>query len=447
MSVPARTIYVECTSTYRFDSLTGISRVIHNVMRHLPALAAAQGFAVVPVWFAEGAFHRVPVDASGCLQPRSRDRGDDQMRSGGRQRLDRLATLVPAGRLRDALLAHSDEPGVANLLRRAARAAQRLRLWRVGAVEMRDAVTIGSADVLLRVDLTLVPDMRAALVKLRAQHTAVCAIIYDLIPLLHPEFWPPTFVEQFRAWTATVFATSDHIFTISRTVKADLETYRGSLPTGSHPAAQSIDWFHLGYDMHGDSGDAQPRATLRAVFESGRPVLLNVGWFDPRKNQVRLVEAVGRLWARGVHATLLIIGKRGTGAEDVLAGIRRQPGSERFVRMFHDLTDAEVLYAMKHARALVYASYVEGFGLPLVEALAAGLPAFASDIPVFREIADGHAAFFDPWNAESMANVLEAFLSRGEYPALHAVQDFRWISWETSVSRLFDTVRSALPDP
>ncbi len=445
MKVPVRTIYLECTSTYRFDHRTGIPRVVRNVVRHFRRLAPSRGFAVVPVHFADGVFHRVPLGEDERFRSVTQDSSGELGRSRGRRILDTIARFVPKGALRDALHAPSTEPGVAALLRRASRHATRFapraRRDRVNAVD------IGARDVLFHIDLTMAVDMREAHARLRANGTFVCAIVYDLIPLQHPDLWPPGFVDHFREWLAATIASSDRIFAISQAVKSDVERHRAGLLTGSFPARQAIEWFHLGYDLDLADENEAPRKALREIFESPTPVLLNVGWFDPRKNQGRLVEALGRLHSRGVTATLLLVGKRGIGAEPVFEALRAHPQLAASVLFFHDLSDAELLYAFRHSRALVYSSYAEGFGLPLVEALMLGLPALVSDIPVFREIADGHAVYFDPFSVNSIAAVLEAFLVDGDYPAASASQPFAWISWEESAKCLFSMVERALPNP
>ncbi len=437
-------IYLECTSTYRFDHRAGISRVVHNVLRHFHALAPSRGYSVVPVFAEGGEFRRAPVAPDGSLLSQTQGRGHSLERSRARRYLDGIAGAMPRGPLRNAFLAPSSEPGVARLLRGAAKGATRLRSgWhRTGA---DDVVRIGAGDILFHIDLSLATSLSRPRARARERGAHVCAIVYDLIPILHSEIWPPRFAEDFREWLGGVLTDCAQIFTISRAVKAELEGFRAALPAGSFRAGQSVDWFHLGYDMHAAADLGQPRAALREVFDAGVPVLLSVGWLDPRKNQARVVEALSRLRARGVDAKLLIAGKRGVGAASVLEAIRSHGDLADRISVFHDLDDDELRYAMRNASALVYASYAEGFGLPLVEGLWAGMPAFASDIPVFREVADGHAVFFDPFDVESIAGVLEAFLVRAEYPAALRGTPFRWISWQASMVKLFDMLLSGVP--
>ena len=143
------------------------------------------------------------------------------------------------------------------------------------------------------------------------------------------------------------------------------------------------------------------------------PVLLNVGWLDPRKNQLRLFDAFSQLLRMGRPARLLLVGSSASAATHYRAPRARWRRSHATWSCALDLSDAELDYCFRHARALIYPSLAEGFGLSLVEALSRGLPAFVSDIPPFRELADDFAVFFDPQDPSAMAQLLDGFLRTG----------------------------------
>ena len=89
-----------------------------------------------------------------------------------------------------------------------------------------------------------------------------------------------------------------------------------------------------------------------------------------------------------------------------------------------------------NARALVFPSYVEGFGLPLVEAMQRGLPAMASDIPVFREIGGEFMAYFNLDDPQTLADRVTQFESSDEFPASRSVADWQWIGWREASQQL-----------
>lgn len=125
-----------------------------------------------------------------------------------------------------------------------------------------------------------------------------------------------------------------------------------------------------------------------------RPLLSDdfiiLGTIEGRKNHMLLLDVWERLVRdHGVKAPrLVIIGQRGWACDDVLARLAVGGFGDRVVET-GALDDAAIARSMAGARALLFPSFAEGYGLPLVEALAAGVPTIASDIPAFREIGQG----------------------------------------------------------
>jgi len=443
MTAELRKLYLECTTTYQCDHHTGIPRVVRNVIRHLRPLAKARGFDVVPVYFAGGALHPAVLTPAGDLASPPKPFGEHMLGT-GRGAVRRVARMLPMGGLRDWLVAPSSEPGLA----RAARRLVSVSGTRI-AVRGPQATSVGiqprRGDVLVLIDVSLGVDMKRTLALFQRAGVTIGALVYDLIPLQHPEWWPGEFSALFGAWLEPVLQYADRIVCISAAVADDLLQHSSSLPAGRVRLGQSVGWFHLGHDLDPIAPEAVIRPELRAVFEEGVPVLLNVGWLDPRKNQLRLFDAFSHLLRMGRPARLLLVGKLGVGGDPILERLARDEELSRHVVVRSDLSDAELDYCFHHARALIYPSLAEGFGLPLVEALSRGLPAFVSDIPSFRELAHDFAVFFDPHDPPAMAQLLDGFLRNGRYDVRRPLAEFRWPTWDQSVADLMD--RLLLPAP
>ena len=121
--------------------------------------------------------------------------------------------------------------------------------------------------------------------------------------------------------------------------------------------------------------------------------------------------------------------------EEILDAIQRHHRAGRQLFFMDDVTDTELDYCYTHARALLFPAMVEGFGLPMIEALKNGLPVFASDIPVFREVGGEYATYFDPVNPSSLKDLLQTYESTGVYPAL-LPDGFSWPDWSQSTEEL-----------
>ena len=138
-----------------------------------------------------------------------------------------------------------------------------------------------------------------------------------------------------------------------------------------------------------------------------RPYWIYVGDRNGYKNFGRLIRALPSAFAR-TDAQLVAVGGEPALAQWEIDFLARQ-GMEQRVSVLTGLDDEELRTAYSAAAALVLPSLAEGFGIPILEAMAAGTPVICSDIPVFREVAGDAALYFDPHNEEALAQrMLEA---------------------------------------
>ena len=146
-------------------------------------------------------------------------------------------------------------------------------------------------------------------------------------------------------------------------------------------------------------GDAE--ATRRA---HGLPeeFLLFVGATEPRKNLPRLIEALSIVHATYRPVPLVLVGREGGDHARVRAEIRAR-GLEPWVRLPGYLPEERVRALYRAATAFVFPSFCEGFGLPLLEALASGLPAAVSNVSALPEVGGDAALYFDPEDPADIA--------------------------------------------
>jgi glycosyltransferase involved in cell wall biosynthesis len=132
---------------------------------------------------------------------------------------------------------------------------------------------------------------------------------------------------------------------------------------------------------------------------------------EPRKNHWMILQVWRRLIERHGAAAprLVVVGQRGWECENVLDLLERCESLRGFVLEKPVCSDSELVTYLRHAQALLFPSFVEGYGLPLVEALSLGVPAIASDLPVFREIATDIPEYLDPLDAIGWLRCIESF--------------------------------------
>lgn len=165
-------------------------------------------------------------------------------------------------------------------------------------------------------------------------------------------------------------------------------------------------------------------------FGVHRPFLLAVGTIEPRKNLATLFDAVAKLQP---DVQLAIAGRAGWNAPSILSRIdeRRLVGS---VVQLGFVPDDELPRLMASADIVINPSRYEGFGLPVVEALATGAPVIASDLPVFREVGGASIDYVDPRDPEQLASTIERVLSRPVIltDRLGRIERARRFDWGTS---------------
>jgi glycosyltransferase involved in cell wall biosynthesis len=263
-----------------------------------------------------------------------------------------------------------------------------------------------------------------------------------VIPLSHPQFCTDRLVAVFQHWLQWAGQISDGFMAISETTRNQVQAYvlRGSAE--NKPRRQWFDYFHLGSELDLAQKNGMVRQQVKRLFQNGCPVYLMIGTIEPRKNHAYLLYAFDLLWQKDWGVNLCFVGKVGWKCKALIKRVETHSEYNRHLFMFNDLSDTELEYCYLKSRSLVFPAYVEGFGLPLVEAMQRGLPAMASDIPVFREIGGDFIAYFDPEKPETLAALIRHYEASGEFPASRKVEDWSWLSWEDSSKQFLTKIAS-----
>jgi glycosyltransferase involved in cell wall biosynthesis len=181
-------------------------------------------------------------------------------------------------------------------------------------------------------------------------------------------------------------------------------------------------------------------ALSRHGLERGR-YLLAPGTIEPRKNHVRLVAAYTRLVERREIADdiqLVIAGGEGWGSGPALRAIADSPATPRIRRLGY-VPDDDVTALMTAAAVVVYPSTYEGFGLPIVEAMACGAPVVTSNVSSMPEAAGGAAVLVDPFDVEDIARgVVDALGAAADLAAASRVRAGR-LSWASTAAATVST--------
>jgi glycosyltransferase involved in cell wall biosynthesis len=196
------------------------------------------------------------------------------------------------------------------------------------------------------------------------------------------------------------------IVTISESAAADLTAYLRLDPARVHVTPLAAD------PIFSQPVAAGAIAEVGARYGVQAPYVIALGTLEPRKNLVNLVRAMRLVGGGHREIGLVLLGRAGHRHQDLDAEMGAE-GSDR-ARWLGNVPDADAAALVQGAAALAFPSLHEGFGLPAIEGMAAGVPVIASDIPVMREICGEAALLVDTTKPELLAEALRwAVTDRG----------------------------------
>jgi len=305
------------------------------------------------------------------------------------------------------------------------------------------AIDVGRGDVFMGLDWAadVVPRTRQMLACYRAMGLEITFVVYDLLPLQNPDFYPVEIEDMQRTWLTSIAAVADGLVCISRSVESELLDWLDRHgPARDSPL--NVGAFRLGADIDGSvptSGDSNEGAELIARM-GVVPSAVMVGTVEPRKGHRQVVAAFEQLWRDGIGLDLVIVGKKGWMVDDFASMLHTHSEAGRRLHWIQDASDAMVDRVYARACVLVAASLGEGFGLPLVEAARHGLPIVARDLPVFREVAGEHAYYFSGRSADDLAGALKAWLELRREARHPRSEGLPHLTWAESTDELLDVV-------
>jgi glycosyltransferase involved in cell wall biosynthesis len=426
-----RRILIDC-SLSRFNGRpTGIPRVTLNYVRYGLAFARRSGIAVMPV--------ELTPDGRFCLRTLPKD----ERVAGSSAAVPRLSVVVIGAKIRLELFRYFVRLTIAvlalfcallpfhSLIRATNALSRQLLALRSNARAKLDRggkyaayVNAGGGDVVLCPSFwhDFDPEIYEAL---HARGVEFCFVLHDLAPVTYPAYYAYPWRWKFEQRLARSLDYVTHYYCVSNKTLLDLTDFAAHRQKAIR-ASVAYNGFEPLAQLLPASGSRAHAALL-----DRRPWLM-VGSLEPKKGHRDALAAFEALWAAGYRRPLLVVGGRGWMYDDIVDTLEasRWLGDRLF--WLDSVREEELGTFYRRAYALLFASYAEGFGLPLIEAASHGLPILARDMPTAREILGSHATFFtDAAQLISNVRVMEdpAILEA----ARENIARLAWFDWRSVV--------------
>jgi alpha-1,2-rhamnosyltransferase len=452
-------VYIDCSTLYHHpEHNTGIQRVVRQLVHHGSKIAqqyetTCQPMMLMGQQFYVVAAHQLAVPESpSSMIISATDSHRETVWSQWRRRIFKplaqqiyqgvkagLLRIVPGASATQFLLAPRYYPGldawVHRILNRLAGITQPAHQPSSAAIEFK------AGDQIIIADANWYLGLWSALRLARQRGARIHTIIYDLIAISHPQYFEAQLVRCYQQWLAASVPVTDQYLTTTITVQQALQHYL-SKQQKTTTALPIINHFPLGADFQ-EVLTESIRDDVQSLFTT-RSVYIVVCTIEPRKNHAYVLTVFEQLWAQGLDMTLCFIGRPGWLVDSLMRRIHQHPYWQRQLYHFADITDQELVFCYRQAQLLLFPSFIEGFGLPIIEALHYGTPVFASDIAVHREIAKDHIHYFDPYNPDDLvAQLLDYHAHPARYRQSIQKHDLAWPNWQASVEQCMKHVLGA----
>lgn len=281
----------------------------------------------------------------------------------------------------------------------------------------------------------------------------IYSMVYDLLPFTNPYFFYEKPLYDKKILDLITPSMNDHQKYFTEWLKTIIN-YDGVLCISKHTATSfttwfsqqqntkdtfDIQWIHLGSNI--DTCTQREFSTefimiLKKLED--QPTVLVVSTLEPRKGHRQTLKAFELLWEKNYSVNLVFVGNSGWGMQDFCSYLDTHPEKNRHLFWLKDISDAELVKLYQTVTVLLMPSEGEGFGLPVVEAASHGVPLILRNIPVFKEIADKYAYYFEGTKPTDLVDALQNWFILYAEHRVPTTKDMKVLTWKESTEMLID---------
>lgn len=262
-------------------------------------------------------------------------------------------------------------------------------------------------------------------------------MVHDIGFLRNPFHVTPWIRAFYEKWMPRYLEQTDHIITVSDFSKSELVA-------GYHLPPEKISVVYNGVSNHFHPLTEKEKQEVRDQVLDGKPFFLYLGAIHPRKNILTLIRAFEQ-YKSEYHSPhqLMIAGRPSWYTKEIYKAEEASKWKDE-IHLPGFVETEMAVKLMASATALIYPSRYEGFGLPVIEAMASGTPVICSEIASLPEVAGEAALFFDPGNVEELASHLHLITTDDAYRYALVQRGFERIkmfSWDNAADAVYDVLK------
>jgi glycosyltransferase involved in cell wall biosynthesis len=287
----------------------------------------------------------------------------------------------------------------------------------------------------VKADLFFSPDGYASL----NTNVAQLLTVHDLAFEYYPEAIPALVNRYYRYFTPKFCQVADRIITVSENTAVDLQTIY-------HIDAAKIDVVNNGYSEEFRPVDPETKLLLRQRYSGGQPYFIYVGAIHPRKNVLNLLKAFENFMDShpDVPFRLALVGRKAWGNDILDSYCQKMEHKERLIWLDHlERKDLSLLVAS--SEAMMYPSYYEGFGLPVLEAMACGVPSITTKGSPMESFAQSSCIAIDPADSDAICRAMRKLaFERGYRDELgrRALELSKKLTWDKAAEKIADIIEN-----